>query len=46
MGTIAVLAVLAGIVALIVRNMIRSRKSGKSLPCGCDCGHCGGKCGH
>lgn len=46
MGTIAVLAVLAGIVALIVRNMIRSRKSGKSLSCGCDCGHCDGKCGH
>ena len=46
MGTIIVFAVLAGIVALIVRSMIRSKKSGKSLHCGGDCSHCGGQCGH
>lgn len=46
MGTIVVLAVLAGIVTLIVRSMVRSKKSGKSLHCGGDCSHCGGQCGH
>lgn len=43
MGTIAVFTVLAGIVALVIRSMIRSKKNGKS--CSGDCGHCGG-CGH
>lgn len=46
MGTVITAAALAGLVALIVRSMIRDRKSGKSLQCGCDCKHCGGHCGH
>ena len=44
MGTIVTTAVLAGIVALIVRGMIRERKKGRSLQCGCDCKHCSGHC--
>lgn len=46
MGTVITAAVLAGIVALIVRSMIRDKKNGKSLQCGCDCKHCSGHCGH
>lgn len=44
MGTLIVLVVLCGIVALIVRNMARDRKNGKSIQCGGDCSHCGGSC--
>ena len=44
MGTIGVLAVLAGVVTLIIRNMVRDVKAGKSIQCGCDCKHCGGHC--
>lgn len=46
MGTVVVLAILAGVVALIVRKMIKDKKSGKSIQCGGDCSHCGGHCGH
>jgi len=45
MGTVIVLAALAGVVALVIRSMIRDKKSGKSLQCGGDCKHCGGHCG-
>lgn len=44
MGTFLVLAVLAGIVALIIRSMARDKKMGKSLHCGGECSHCGGHC--
>lgn len=44
MGTIVVLAVLAGIVALVIRGMVRDKKNGKSIQCSGDCGHCGGHC--
>ncbi len=44
MGTLIVLAALVGIVALVVRNMVRSRKNGNSVHCGGDCRHCGGSC--
>lgn len=37
MGTIVVLVVLILIVALIIRSMIRDKKNGKSIQCGCDC---------
>ncbi len=46
MGTVIVLAALAGIVVLVIRSMIRDKKKGKSLQCGGDCGHCGGHCGN
>ena len=42
MGTAVVGIALAGIVALIIRKMIRDKKNGKSIQCGGDCKHCGG----
>ena len=39
MGTAVVGIALAGIVALIIRKMIRDKKNGKSL-CGGNCGGC------
>lgn len=45
MGTAVVLVILAGIVGLIVRGMVKDKKNGKSLQCGGDCKHCGGHCG-
>lgn len=44
MGTFIVLAVLAAIVALVIRGMVRDKKNGKSIQCGGDCRHCGGHC--
>ncbi|MDO4295123.1 MAG: FeoB-associated Cys-rich membrane protein [bacterium] len=44
MGTLAVLAVLAGVVGLVIRSMVRDVKNGKSIQCGGDCKHCGGHC--
>ncbi len=44
MGTVIVLAIILGVVALAVRSMIRDKKAGKSLQCGGDCKHCGGHC--
>ena len=41
MGTAVVGIALAGIVALIIRKMIRDKKNGKSIQCGGDCKHCG-----
>lgn len=46
MGTVIVGIVVAGIVALAVRSMIKDKKNGKSLQCGGDCKHCGGHCTH
>ncbi|MCH5274884.1 MAG: FeoB-associated Cys-rich membrane protein [Lachnospiraceae bacterium] len=45
MGTAVVLVVLIGIVALVIKSMIRDKKNGKSLQCGGDCKGCGGHCG-
>ena len=39
MVNVVIIAVLAVIVGLIVRGMIRDKKAGKSS-CGCDCGAC------
>ncbi|MFT3985231.1 MAG: FeoB-associated Cys-rich membrane protein [Lachnospiraceae bacterium] len=44
MGTIITGIVVVGIVCLVVRSMVRDKKSGKSLQCGSDCKHCGGGC--
>lgn len=44
MGTAVVGIALAGIVALIIRKMIRDKKNVKSIQCGGDCKHCGGHC--
>lgn len=42
MGTVIVGVILAGIVALVIRSMVRNKKNGKSLQCGCDCSKCKG----
>lgn len=42
-GTIIIIAVLVLIVALIIRSLVKQKKSGKST-CGGDCSCCGGHC--
>lgn len=44
MGNLIVGAILITVVALVVVSMVRDKKNGKSLQCGCDCSHCGGHC--
>lgn len=44
MGTFITGTVLLIIVSFIIRSMMRSKKSGKSLQCGCDCKNCVGHC--
>lgn len=44
MGTAIVGAAVILIVSLAVRSMIKAKKAGKSIQCGCDCKHCGGHC--
>lgn len=44
MGTIVVGAVVAGVVALIIRSMIKDKKAGKSVQCGGNCAQCKGHC--
>lgn len=44
MGNLIVGAILITVVALVVRSMVRDKKNGKSLQCGCGCSHCGGHC--
>jgi hypothetical protein len=43
LSTVAVLAVVVLIVALIIRSIVKDKKNGKSL-CGGNCQHCGGAC--
>lgn len=40
MVNVIIIAVLAVIVGLIIRSMIKDKKAGK-CSCGCDCGDCG-----
>lgn len=44
MGTVLVGAVVLGVVALVIRSMVKDKKKGRSLQCGGDCSHCGGHC--
>ncbi len=44
MGTVFVAAVLGVIVFFIIRKMVKDKKAGKSIQCGCDCAHCSGHC--
>ncbi|MCR5451834.1 MAG: FeoB-associated Cys-rich membrane protein [Lachnospiraceae bacterium] len=41
MGTAVVLVILCGVVAAVVRSIVKDKKSGKSL-CGGDCSKCKG----
>lgn len=45
MSTIIVGAILVVIVGAVICSMIRHKKSGKSLQCGCDCKNCSHHCG-
>lgn len=45
MGTIVVGAILLVIVGSVIFSMIRDKKSGKSLQCGCSCKNCSHHCG-
>ena len=40
MGTAIVLVVLAVVVALATKSLIKDKKNGKSISCGGDCKHC------
>ena len=42
MGTAIVLVVLAVVVALATKSLIKDKKNGKSISCGGDCKHCYG----
>lgn len=44
MGNLIVGAILITVVALVVVSMVRDKKNGKSLQCGCGCSHCSGHC--
>ena len=44
MGNLIVGAVLIAAVAFVIRGMVRDKKNGKSLQCGCGCSHCSGHC--
>jgi len=44
MGTVVVLLILAGIVGIIIRSMVKTKKSGKSIQCGGSCSGCSGNC--
>ncbi len=46
MGTATVLVGLIGVVAFIIRGMIRDKKAGKSVVCGGKCDQCHGHCSH
>lgn len=43
LGSIVVVLILLGVVALIVRRLVLDKKAGKHL-CGGSCGSCGGGC--
>ena len=44
MGTAVVGLLLIIVVSQVICSMIRDKKNGKSLQCGCDCKHCSGHC--
>lgn len=45
MGTAIVLTALAAVVGLIINRMVRDKRNGRSIQCGCDCKDCGRHCG-
>ncbi len=44
MGTFVVGLLLVAAVGFVIRKMIKDKKAGKSLTCGCDCKNCGKNC--
>lgn len=43
-GTIIALSAVGAACFLAIRSMVKDKKDGKSLSCGCDCKHCSGAC--
>lgn len=43
-GTGIALAGVAAACFFAIRSMVKDKKAGKSLSCGCDCKHCNGAC--
>ena len=43
-STLVVLVILIFIVVMIIRKMIKDKKAGKSIQCGCDCKKCNRHC--
>lgn len=46
MGTLVVFIVVAGLIGVAVKSMVRDKKNGKSIQCGQSCKDCGGHCCH
>jgi hypothetical protein len=46
LSTIIVALVLIGIVYLVIRSMVKTKKAGKSVICGGDCSGCHGACSY
>ncbi|WP_041138677.1 FeoB-associated Cys-rich membrane protein [Beduini massiliensis] len=46
MGTLLVGSIVVLVVVMIIRNMIKDKKAGKSIQCSCGCGHCPSQCHH
>lgn len=44
LSTIVVALILIGIVALVIRSMVKTKKAGKSVICGGNCSGCSGAC--
>ncbi len=43
-GTIIALSAVGSACFFAIRSMVKDKKAGKSLSCGCDCKHCSGAC--
>ena len=43
-GTAIVLVILIVVVTIATKSLIKDKKNGKSIQCGCDCSSCGGHC--
>lgn len=44
MGTFITLTILIGVIILIIKNMVKDKKNGKSIVCGSNCKDCHGAC--
>ncbi len=44
MGTVITAVIVLIIVGLAIGSMVKDKKNGKSIQCGCDCKNCGGNC--
>lgn len=45
MGTAVVFVLLAAVVGMVIRSMVKDKRAGKSLQCGQNCSQCHG-CSH